>query len=183
MIQINNIKIDIKKDSDDNLLKKAVKILNIKKGLIKELKIIRKSLDAREKPNLFYVYNIAISLTPKKEEMVLDKNKNRNISAYKEVELFIPKIKIDKGKYNRPIIVGAGPSGLFAAYYLSLAGLCPLVLERGKDVDERKKDIDKFWETSILNKESNVSFGEGGAGTFSDGKLTTQVNDKSGRID
>ncbi len=183
MIQINNIKIDIKKDNYDNLLKKAVNILNIKKGLIKELKIKRKSLDAREKPNLFYVYNIAVSLPPKKEEMILDKNKNRNISAYKEVELFIPKIKIDKGKYNRPIIVGAGPSGLFAAYYLSLAGLCPLVLERGKDVDERKKDIDKFWETNILNKESNVSFGEGGAGTFSDGKLTTQVNDKSGRID
>ena len=82
---------------------------------------------------------------------------------------------------NRPVIIGAGPAGLFCAYILTIAGFCPIVFERGKKIEERKKDVVSFWDTGILNPKSNVQFGEGGAGTFSDGKLNTSVKDPMGR--
>ena len=82
---------------------------------------------------------------------------------------------------ERPVIVGSGPAGLFCAYMLAKAGYRPLLLERGMPVEQRKKDVEKFWETQSLDPESNVQFGEGGAGTFSDGKLNTLVKDKDGR--
>lgn len=179
MIQISNIKLNINASSKENLLKKIVKILNIKKDLIEDIKIKRKSLDAREKPTLYYVFNVLLSLPKKEEDKILKSNKNNNVSLYIDENYRIE--KIDKISKYRPIIIGSGPSGLFASLYLAKKGLSPIVFERGKPISEREKDIENFWNNNILLPNSNVSFGEGGAGTFSDGKLTTQVNDKSNR--
>ena len=90
-------------------------------------------------------------------------------------------LELTKKLQQRPVIVGAGPAGLFAAYQLTEAGYAPVILERGKPVEERKADVEHFWETGVLAPDSNVQFGEGGAGTFSDGKLNTGVKDPSGR--
>ena len=87
---------------------------------------------------------------------------------------------LQKDSFYRPVIVGSS-AGLFCAYYLVKAGLKPLLLERGEDADSRKKTVEHFWKTGELNQESNVQFGEGGAGTFSDGKLNTLVKDPAGR--
>ena len=82
---------------------------------------------------------------------------------------------------HRPIVIGSGPAGLFCAWYLAKAGYCPLVLERGEEADKRQKTVENFWKNGILDPDSNVQFGEGGAGTFSDGKLNTLVKDTFGR--
>ena len=108
------------------------------------------------------------------ENAVLKKNSgNKNISSYKEIPYSLPqRAKLSK----RPVVVGFGPAGMFAALYLAQCGVRPIVLERGLDVDSRKEKVRTFWEKGILDTECNVQFGEGGAGTFSDGKLNTGVN-------
>ena len=111
--------------------------------------------------------------------MSLTYNKN-NITFAKDVAYQFPRAGTEK-MHHRPIIIGSGPAGLFCAYLLAEHGYAPIVYERGASVEERLSDIEKFWETGILNPESNVQFGEGGAGTFSDGKLNTLVKDVSGR--
>ena len=103
-----------------------------------------------------------------------------NISKYEESTYVLPKQGVISLK-ERPVIAGFGPAGIFAAYALARSGFRPIVIERGEDVDKRTVSVDKFWEYNELNTESNVSFGEGGAGTFSDGKLNTMVKDRSGR--
>ena len=182
MLQINQIKIDASENSDKNLLHRVIKILNIKESEISEFNILRKSYDARKKPDIKAIYSVSISLKDqKKEDKILKKPGKLKISEYIPAPYVISSDEYHPSK--RPIIIGAGPAGLFAALLLSEKGFSPLILERGKKVDERSQDIDKFWNDNILNVHSNVSFGEGGAGTFSDGKLNTQVNDKSGRND
>ena len=103
-----------------------------------------------------------------------------SVSKAKEVRYQFPERGSEKLK-ARPVIVGAGPAGLFAALQLTEAGYAPIVLERGRSVEKRKEDVEHFWETGVLDPSSNVQFGEGGAGTFSDGKLNTVVKDPSGR--
>ena len=114
-----------------------------------------------------------MEVSVKKEAKVLKKVRSKNVS------LLTPKkftyLRIKEETNSRPVIVGSGPSGLFCAYYLVKAGLKPLVLERGEDADNRLRTVEDFWKTGRLNPESNVQFGEGGAGTFSDGKLNTLV--------
>lgn len=169
MIKISNIKVPIEHDIDD-VLKKCFK--TIKTDKINSYFIEKKSLDAR-KNKIQYVYSIVIDIDCNQKYLHY-----KNVSEYKQYEFKVENINLEE----RPIIVGSGPCGLFAALTLTLANTSPIIIERGSDVDKRKADIDKFWESAVLNINSNVQFGEGGAGTFSDGKLTTQVKNKRTKI-
>lgn len=177
MLQINQIKMRVSY-SNDELERKICSLLKILRDEMLEYHIERKSIDARKKPDIFYVLSVSVKVN--NEAGVLNRINSSDISFFEPVEYsFSP-----KGTdilLNRPIVVGAGPAGLFAALYLSENGYKPIVLERGYDVDSRERDVSDFWNGGPLNPGSNVLFGEGGAGTFSDGKLNTLVKDKNGR--
>lgn len=177
MIRINQLKLPIS-HSKEELLKKAAKTLKVNPAQIQDLRIIRQSLDARKKPELFFVYSVDCCV--KSEKQVLKINRDKNVSLSDTVYYQFPKSGSEPLKY-RPVIVGFGPAGLFCGYMLAKAGYRPLILERGQAVEDRQKTVDLFWKDGILDPESNVQFGEGGAGTFSDGKLNTLIKDKDGR--
>lgn len=168
MIRISNIKI-YKNISDEDVLNEVIKNYKISKETIIEWHISKKSIDARKKDDVHFTYSLDITL--KNEDKLL---KNRDVSKVTKVEL--PEIITKLDKSIRPVIVGSGPSGLFAALTFIQHGYKPIIVEQGSTVDERKKTVDDFINNSILNLNSNVQFGEGGAGTFSDGKLTTNIN-------
>ena len=181
MIKINQIKLPVT-HSDEALKKKIIKMLKLNAKTGFTYRILRKSLDARKKPELFYTYSVAVEIedTKNSEEAIVKRAASSSVLIYKEKEYRIPahgNIPLDR----RPVIAGAGPAGLFCAYILAEAGFRPIVIERGSRVEKRTCDVQKFWESGILNPKSNVQFGEGGAGTFSDGKLNTSVKDPSGR--
>lgn len=148
--------------------------------------IVRKSVDARKKPQLFYVYTIDAQFENEKKLLSMKKSKWTRPSA---VKYTFPYRKEDgrgihqaqEERKNRPVIVGMGPAGLFAALVLARAGFAPVIFERGDCVEKRSEIVERFFESGELDEESNVQFGEGGAGTFSDGKLNTLVKDKFGR--
>lgn len=141
--------------------------------------IARRSIDARKKPDLFYSYTLLIRC--RNEEKIFKKlHRDRDISKDSVVS-FRFQVTGQKKLGKRPVIIGTGPAGLFCALELAKAGFRPILLERGKNVEERSADVEAFWNGAPLNKNSNVQFGEGGAGTFSDGKLNTLVKDKYGR--
>lgn len=149
-------------------------------------RIVRKSVDARKKPQLFYVYTIDAEFENEKKLLSAKKSKwtKPSVSNYtfpysnsKEAGMSFKEEKLEE----RPVIVGMGPAGLFAALVLARAGFAPVVFERGDCVETRSEVVEHFFETGELDEESNVQFGEGGAGTFSDGKLNTLVKDKFGR--
>ncbi len=143
--------------------------------------IRKRSMDARKKQEVHYVYAVDVSVSEKEEKRILAKAKGTVVKSPDEEYRFEAKEGLKKMR-NRPVVIGAGPAGLFCAYFLSMYGYRPIVLERGEQMEERIKRVDAFWKGGLLNKESNVQFGEGGAGTFSDGKLNTMVKDPSGRI-
>lgn len=179
MIRINQVKVR-PGHSEAELKKRAAKVLQVPEGHIMALRILRRSVDARKKPELFYSYTLEAQV--QEEEKVLRRFRGREnlVSRAEEVTYRFP----DSGKKARKtptVIVGAGPAGLFCCYFLALHGYRPLLLERGKCVEERRRDVEEFWETGRLDPASNVQFGEGGAGTFSDGKLNTLVKDGAGR--
>lgn len=176
MIKISQLKLSVG-HSREELTEKIAKTLKINPKDF-SYEIVRRSLDARRKPELYYVYTIQVKA--ENENSILKKIHNPSVCKEKEVRYHIKRTKA-KNLPHRPVITGAGPAGLFAAYQLSMAGYAPLVLERGKPVEERTLDVRRFWETGILDPDSNVQFGEGGAGAFSDGKLNTAVKDSSGR--
>ena len=167
MIRIKDLKVGLNEDYLDVLVKK----INIKKEDIISYEIIRKSVDARKKDNIFYVYTIDINTNKKIKE-------NKNVFKVKKEE-YIYNITGKNLMKNRPVIVGSGPAGLFLGYMLSFAGFKPIIIERGEKVEDRVKTVNEFFKTNKLNTNSNVQFGEGGAGTFSDGKLNTLVKDKN----
>ncbi|SMB96171.1 hypothetical protein SAMN00017405_1468 [Desulfonispora thiosulfatigenes DSM 11270] len=174
MLRINNIKLRIDED-EKSLKKKIINILKLKENQLIKYQIYRKSIDARKKDLIYFIYTVDVKV--KNEEVILKKLSNKGITktpdmSYKEVS--IGNIKLA----HRPVIIGTGPSGLFAGLILAQMGFRPILLERGENVDERFKTVSTFWEERILNTESNVQFGEGGAGTFSDGKLTTLISDE-----
>ena len=171
MIRVSQLKLSIP-HTKEQLEKKLVRQLHIRPEELISYQIRRQSLDARKKPELFYVYTVDVKV--KNEAMLLKHKKGSNVSHIEERPYQVPPHGTEKLN-GRPVIVGSGPAGLFCAYVLAKEGYRPLVLERGADVEKRKSDVDHFWETGVLNPDSNVQFGEGGAGTFSDGKLKTFV--------
>lgn len=161
------------------LYKEILSVLRIQEEELLDFHIVKKSIDARKKQDIKYSYVLAVKV--KKEKQILRKLKNPNVCVYERKPYsFIPQGA--KPLAYPPVIVGMGPAGLFCALELARAGMKPVVLERGKPVEERVKDVEYFWKTGELNPDSNVQFGEGGAGTFSDGKLNTAVKDPTGRI-
>ena len=170
MIKISNIKIPYR--AKERLFKKYIsKALRIKEDDIKKVVLIRKSLDARMRGNIAYVCTFAIEA--RDEASIIKKCKNASGYDGKGYEFDYK----NHSKKASPVIVGMGPAGLFCGLMLARAGLKPTIIERGENVDDRKKSVDALWQRGELNENSNVQFGEGGAGTFSDGKLTCGVND------
>lgn len=173
MIRISGIRLDIE-DGIDELPYKVSKILKIEPKEIVDLNIFKESIDARRKGKIDFVYTLDLSVD--NEEKIIKTVKNKNVSVTPNMEYKYPhsgKVPLE----TSPIVIGSGPAGLFSGLILAQMGYKPLILERGEDVDNRSKTVEKFWKTGKLNLESNVQFGEGGAGTFSDGKLTTRIKD------
>lgn len=160
-------------DEEESLLaEKCAGRLGIVPEQIVSLKIVRKSLDARKKSSIHFVYTLNLEVD-KVAALSIDTEVNYVKVLESELEERFSKLK----SKIRPVIVGSGPAGLFAALRLTEYGLSPIILERGRPVAERVRDVEDFWRERRLDSESNVQFGEGGAGTFSDGKLTTRVDD------
>lgn len=180
MIRLRQIKIPIENANESELKKQIAKKLKINIDDINEIKISKKSLDARQKPKLFYIYEIDVALS--NESKILKKyQSNKDIFITPNEEYIFPsKGNIELKK--RPVIIGSGPAGLFCAYLLSELGYNPIIIERGEPVEKRIETVEHFWNTGELTPNSNVQFGEGGAGTFSDGKLNTLVKDKEYRM-
>lgn len=182
MIRITQVKLRTE-HTQEQLAKRVAELLCIPVHNIQKLEIQRQSIDARKKPELFYSYTVDVELN--NEEKVLKKaahgkGVSGQISKMTDVSYCFPKSGQVVQKHPT-VIVGMGPAGLFCGYFLALHGYHPILLERGRDVESRLQDVERFWQTGILDPISNVQFGEGGAGTFSDGKLNTLVKDKDGR--
>ena len=180
MIRINQIKLHPNSQNEgQELRKKAAKLLRIEHSGIRSLSIVKKSIDARKKPDITMVYTVDVKVD--EEQKIIKKcgQKNGQIQLVEEKAYEFPGTLPAKA---RPVIVGTGPAGLFCGYMLAKAGYRPILLERGREVHKRLADVERFWREGILDPISNVQFGEGGAGTFSDGKLTTTVKDPKGRM-
>lgn len=166
MLKVSNLRFELSEQPSNTVIAAKCKI---PANEIISYSITKKSVDARKKNDLHYVYSFTLQL--------------KNEQKYKNTKLFEEVIKVTyspkyvEGINKRPLIVGAGPAGLFAALYLAESGAKPIVIERGADVDKRIKIVAEFWETGNFSNKTNVQFGEGGAGAFSDGKLTTGIKD------
>ena len=172
-IRINNITLGLD-DGEELLAKKVSKKLKINENDINELIIIKKSIDARKKNDI--KFNYCIDVICDKEKKILSRVHDKDVK-FEEIRKMEAITRGNEELKSRPVVVGFGPSGIFAALTLAREGYKPIVYERGEDVDKRTETVDKFWKNGELNLESNVQFGEGGAGTFSDGKLTTRIKD------
>lgn len=177
MIRINQIKVPLEHTQTD-IVRKAADILRITADKILSWQIRKKSVDARKKPDIVIIYTLDVSVAA--QEKVLAKCRSKQVQAVTEKPYRFP-AQGDKALRGRPVIIGTGPAGLFCGYLLAEHGWKPLLLERGNRVEERIRDVERFWREGVLDPASNVQFGEGGAGTFSDGKLNTLVKDKYGR--
>lgn len=175
MIRINQLKLPIH-HTEEQLHKKIEKEIKTKDFTYA---IARRSVDAR-RGELHYIYSVNVQV--KNETKIIKKINNKNIMLTEEiVYAFEPRGK--EHLSHRPVVIGSGPGGLFCAYMLAKNGYAPIILERGEDVETRTKTVETFFKEGLLHPESNVQFGEGGAGTFSDGKINTLVKDHAGRND
>ena len=172
MIRISNLSLPIG-GNELQLKKKAAQLLSVHPNQLNEMHIVRQSIDARKKQMVRYVYTVEVSVP--QEENLVSRCHSPHITLVQHQPYQFPIVK--RTCSSMPVIVGMGPAGLFAALYLARNGIPCVVLERGQPVEERTRQVETFWRTGILNEASNVQFGEGGAGTFSDGKLTTGTHD------
>lgn len=177
MIRIRDIKMELG-HTKEALMKKAAGMLRVKPEAFTSFAIQKQSVDARKKPLLSYVYTVDVELSD--EKRILERSRCRQASLEKSENYRFSAKGTETGE-GRIVIIGSGPAGLFCGHFLAKHGYAPLILERGADVDTRVCDVEAFWESGILKESSNVQFGEGGAGTFSDGKLNTLVKDPAGR--
>ena len=176
MLKISNILVGLKDDRD--LVEIVETKVGIPKAEIKKIQVMNRSIDARKKHKILLSYTIAVEGKHGDEGLKKKIKPGFGVSSYELKETTFAMESGDKKMSHRPVIVGMGPAGIFAALYLARAGYRPIVLERGKSVEERSRDVANFWNgSSKLLENSNVQFGEGGAGTFSDGKLTTRSKD------
>lgn len=173
MIRVNELKLPLNSDERE-LAALAAKSLRCPRNKIQSVEIIKKAIDSRKKENVHFVYNVQVILDGD-EDAVLAACRNPKAEKATVTEYVAPPLR--RTSSLRPVVVGFGPAGFFAALILARVGLKPIVLERGNDVDTRTADVRTFWGQRKLNPNSNVQFGEGGAGTFSDGKLTTGIKD------
>lgn len=160
-------------ESEDSIVKKALKYAGVKKSDILNYGINKVSLDARHQDNIHFVYSVFVNAASEKTELKMAEKPD---CRYVKNSNFTPEIS-GRNKEGEIVIAGFGPAGMFCGLVLAEYGYKPLILERGKSVDERVESVKKYWLGGELDTESNVQFGEGGAGTFSDGKLTTRIND------
>ena len=178
MIRVRDITLPFD-HSSDTLAKSILEHLSIPEHELLNFTLVRKSLDARRKNRILAIYTIDAHVT-NEPELLSRISQNTNISPAPCMIYPMPTIENRHGL--SPVVVGSGPCGLFVTLILAQIGLKPVLIERGKDVTARIKDVRNFWRNGQLDPESNVQFGEGGAGAFSDGKLTTQIKDKHNRI-
>lgn len=177
MIRITQIKLP-PGHTEKALRSKIQKALKLKDNVEFTYTIAKQSIDARKKPDIILQYTVDVII--ENEKQVIAKAKNPQVIPVEENPYVFPTPGRQKLSH-RPVIIGTGPAGLFCGYMLAKHGYQPILLERGEAVDKRSESVETFWKTGKLNPESNVQFGEGGAGTFSDGKLNTLVKDKLGR--
>ncbi|MBO5551986.1 MAG: FAD-dependent oxidoreductase, partial [Lachnospiraceae bacterium] len=177
MIKISDLRVP--EGADPGHIKhKAARILRVSEEELLDIKVLKRSRDARRRNNIVDVYTIAVEAQD--EEGIVSRTNLRNVSICREEAYSFPK-RGKKGSGSRPVVTGFGPAGIFASLILAHEGYRPVVYERGKRASERAEDVERFFETGVLDTESNVQFGEGGAGTFSDGKLNSGVKDREGR--
>lgn len=200
MIRVSQIKLPIFSAGKDRkeelrlLKREAAKKLRIRPEGIRKLKILRRSVDARKKENILYVYILDLRLhdsitgpSRETEAAFVRRLSDRDVTVETEIPVRVERLSPEQiaafeEKAGRPVVVGSGPCGLFAAHTLCLMGLRPLILERGEAVEKRMETVERFFQTGSLRENSNVQFGEGGAGTFSDGKLNTSIKGQGSRI-
>lgn len=173
-IHVNNIKLSIDEEGLSAVKKKTSSITGISENDMKNFRIIKESVDARKKNDIFFVYQAEFNCDNEKK---LIQEANSKDIKYEENDSEEKIIYGTQKLNNRPLIVGSGPAGLFCGLTMAYNGYKPIILERGSDVESRTTKIKHFWESGELETDCNVQFGEGGAGTFSDGKLTTRIKD------
>ena len=176
MLRVRQIKVPVLKDNSDTLKESILNKLRIHGDELKDYAILKKSIDARDKDNINFIYEVKVDVL--NEDKLLKKNPN-DIILLEQKEYSAP-MKGNTLLNHRPVVIGSGPAGLFCALVLAENNYKPIIIERGKKVEDRVKDVELFWEKGILNLSSNVQFGEGGAGTFSYGKLNTLIKDSEG---
>ncbi len=175
MLQIENIKLTLEED-EALLPRKAAAALGVPASEIGEIRVLRKAIDAREGVRFVYTLQAAV----KNQDKVLRRRRNRGVFPATEAVYRLPPAV--SAPRTRPVVVGAGPGGLFCALALARCGAPPILLERGWNVERRQEDVERFWSSGTLDPASNVQFGEGGAGAFSDGKLNTGTRDMRHRF-
>lgn len=175
MLRVNQIKLTIN-DSKGSIKHKTAVKLGIHDSDIQKIQIYKESIDARKGRSISKVYTVDITVDEKLETQLID-SAVPDVTLIEPYSYTVPKHGT-KAMHGRPIVVGFGPAGMMAAVLLAEEGYRPIIIERGSKVEERVKKVEEFWEKGILDPKCNVQFGEGGAGTFSDGKLTTRVKDQ-----